>query len=153
MIGKMKHVHLRSSYKNKRYKNLPCRNSWSDIAMISLCLVLRVQTLISFQLKSVCYPYLLTDKILNLLLSKEWPNPDVVMLNYLIWWFFAEEERILFPSWKHTKFQGPKAFLRTKGPITPTNNKTQNITHVTLFTVNFVAVNLWKQNTMTLLIS
>ena len=45
-----------------------------------------------------------------------------------------------------------KAFSPTKGLITLTKCRIQNFPHLTLFTVNFVAVVLWKPNTRTMLI-
>ena len=59
---------------------------------------------------------------------------------------------VLFFFLNADKVSETKIFFRGNGLISPTNCKTQNLLHMTLFTLNFVAVIALKQNTTTTLI-
>ena len=68
-----------------------------------------------------------------------------------ILWIFLEVQRVLIPSWRHTKLQRRNNSSPTNGLITPTKCGIQNFPPMMLSTVNIAAATLSKPNTQTIL--
>ena len=74
---------------------------------------------------------------------------DIQLLDILN---FLGGTEALIHSWRHTKFQKQMDFSPTNGLITLTKCRIQNFSHMTPFTVNFVAATLLNPNSPTMLI-
>ena len=131
-----------------------CKKLWNVIAMFYLCLVSTVQNTVSNWSNPICYPFLLTNEILNPLSSRKRTSlscSNSVVFSCWLLWNFLEVQQVLTPSWRHTKLQRQKVFSPTNGLITLTKRRTQNFHRMMLSTLNFVAVTLLKPNTRTIL--
>ena len=100
----------------------------------------------------LCYSFLLTGKTFNLLSSRKRTSscrPELVIVRYLIYWTFLEEQQVLIHSWTHTKLQEQKAFSPKNGLGTLTKWTINKFSRVMGPTVNLVAAIFSKQNTGT----
>ena len=107
------------------------------IEIFHLCLGPTVQNLISIQSNLICYPFWITNKILNLPLSKNWTSSSrslSVIFSYWTWWIFSAEINVLIP-WNHTKLREQIILYPMNGWVVLTNYERQKIPHIRPFTI------------------
>ena len=112
--------------------------------------------MIAVESHPICYPFSITNEILNLPSSKKRTNStrsNLMKFSYWIYWSFLVEQQIFIQSWRPTKFQKQKDSSPTNGLVTLTKCRLQNLCHLTTFAVNFIGRTLLKLNARTTLTS
>ena len=107
-IVRKRNVPLYISHRYKRIRYLKSRMLWIVIEIYYLCLASKVQKGSQHNKNLLCYPFLLTNEILSLLV---WKLNSPVQNQVFLWnLFLLAEQQVLIPIWKHTKLLKPKVF-------------------------------------------